>query len=331
MTNSIPRIAVTAGEPAGIGPDLVLALAGAAWPAQLVAIGDIEMLRRRARTLSISVDVGPVDLDAPIIPHIPGTLWVKHVPLSTPEEAGKLNSANAEYVLATLRDACGGCMKKDYAAMLTGPVHKGVINDAGSTFTGHTEFLAEFSGAPMPVMLLTADRLRVALVTTHLALRDVPAAIDAPRIRQIATILHEDLARLFGIAEPRILVLGLNPHAGESGHLGTEERDIITPVIDELRAAGLHIDGPLPADTAFTEPQLARADAVLAMYHDQGLPVLKNRGFGRAVNVTLGLPIIRTSVDHGTALELAGTGRADAGSMRAALELAVDLAGRQAK
>ena len=329
MTNSIPRIAVTPGEPAGIGPDLVLALAKNPWPAQLVAIADADMLGRRAAALNIDIELRKVDTETPIIEHAAGVLPVHHIPLRATEAAGQLDPANAEYVLATLRHACLGCMQNEYSAMVTGPVHKGVINDAGIAFSGHTEFLAALSGAALPVMLLVADRLRVALVTTHLALRDVADAIDAERLRAITTILNDDLKRRFGISEPRILVLGLNPHAGESGHLGTEEREIIEPVIAGLRAAGMQLSGPLPADTAFTEPQLANADAVLAMYHDQGLPVLKNRGFGRAVNVTLGLPIIRTSVDHGTALDLAGTGNANAGSMRAALDLAIDLADRQ--
>ena len=299
------------------------------WPAQLIAIADADMLHRRATALNIDVELHKLETATPISEHTAGLLPVHHIELAAPEFAGRLDAANAKYVLETLDHACRGCIGAEYAAMLTGPVHKGVINDAGIAFSGHTEFLAELSGAELPVMLLVADGLRVALVTTHLALRDVPDAIDTTRLRAITSILHADLKRKFGISEPRILVLGLNPHAGESGHLGTEERDVIDPVITELRAAGMKLTGPLPADTAFTEPQLANADAVLAMYHDQGLPVLKNRGFGRAVNVTLGLPIIRTSVDHGTALDLAGTGKANAGSMHAALELAIELANRQ--
>ena len=325
---AIPRLAITAGEPAGIGPDLLLALAGRDWPAELVAVADPELLARRGAELGLEIHLKDyVAGEAPSHSKA-GTLLVCGQPLSRPAQAGRLDTGNALAVLDCLDRACDGCLQGEFAAMVTGPVHKGVINDAGVAFSGHTEYLAERSGSPQPVMLLVADSLRVALVTTHLALRDVPARITTDRITQVTRLLDAGLRRWFGLPRPRILVLGLNPHAGESGHLGSEEQEVIEPAIAALRAEGLELSGPLPADTAFTPPQLARADAVLAMYHDQGLPVLKHYGFGRAVNVTLGLPIIRTSVDHGTALDLAGTGRAEAGSFITAVELAIEMAGR---
>ena len=241
------------------------------------------------------------------------------------ETPGKLNQSNSHCVLETLRQAASGCLSGEFDAVVTGPVHKGVINDSGIAFSGHTEFFAAVTGARRPVMMLVADELRVALATTHLPLRKVPDAITRDGLSEVIRILHTDLSRRFALDQPRIVVLGLNPHAGEGGHLGSEERDVIEPVLERLRRDGIALEGPLPADTGFTEHHLANADAVLAMYHDQGLPVLKNRGFGRAVNVTLGLPIVRTSVDHGTALDLAGTGRAHAGSSIAALQLAIEL------
>jgi 4-hydroxythreonine-4-phosphate dehydrogenase len=256
----------------------------------------------------------------------PGRIVVAHLPLPAPVVTGRLDPRNAPWVLDLLREACAGCQQGWFDALVTAPVHKGIINDAGIPFTGHTEFLARLTGAQTPVMLLVAGQLRVALVTTHLPLKAVPAAITRERVETTARILDDGLRRRFGIASPRIVVLGLNPHAGESGHLGTEEIEQIDPAIGALRTAGLTVTGPVPADTAFIEANLQDVDAVLAMFHDQGLPVLKHRGFGNAVNVTLGLPVIRTSVDHGTALDLAGTGRADAGSLRAAVALATGMA-----
>ncbi len=325
-----PRIALTIGEPAGIGPDLVTVLAGEGCTAELVAIGDPALLADRARALDIKLDLRPYRRATPAAASRPGQLLVDAVPLQAPARPGCLDAANASSVLDTLRRATAGCLSGEFAAMVTAPVHKGVINDAGIAFSGHTEFLAGLTGASQPVMLLVAASLRVALLTTHLPLRQVPDAITAGRIESVVQVLHDGLVQGFGISRPRIAVLGLNPHAGESGHLGHEERTVIEPALAQLRAAGFSVHGPLPADSAFTQRELARCDAVLAMYHDQGLPVLKHAGFGHAVNVTLGLPIVRTSVDHGTALELAGTGRADAGSLRTALALAVDIARRRA-
>lgn len=321
-----PVIALTAGEPAGIGPDLCVRLAGQPLPARIVVVADRELLAQRAAQLGLTVKL--VEFDARALPPTGPSLAVHHVPLATAVAAGELDRANSPYVLETLRVAAEGCMGGMYAAMVTAPVHKAVINDAGVAFTGHTEFLAEHTGTPRVVMMLVGGGMRVALATTHLALRDVPAAITRESLEATLNILVEDLKRRFGLARPRVLVAGLNPHAGESGHLGREEIEVITPVLEALRAAGHDVVGPLPADTLFNPERLAHADAVLAMYHDQGLPVLKHASFGAGVNVTLGLPIIRTSVDHGTALDLAGTGRADAGSLRAAIELATELAHR---
>ncbi len=326
----IPRIAITAGEPAGIGPDLVVALAQRDWPFELVAVADPQLLEQRAGALGAKLRIEPWRRDAGAQGARTGRLLVDPVPLRAPALPGRLDPANAASVIETLRRACAGCRRGEFAAMVTAPVHKAVINDAGIPFTGHTEFLAAETGSAQPVMLLVAGGLRVALLTTHLPLREVAGQVTASRVEAVAQVLHEGLRRLFGIDDPRIAVLGLNPHAGESGHLGTEERDVIGPALERLRARGMHVLGPLPADTAFTRERLAGTDAVLAMYHDQGLPVLKHAGFGRAVNVTLGLPIVRTSVDHGTALELAGTGRADAGSMAAAVTLAAELSARAA-
>ena len=320
------RIAVTPGEPAGIGPDLVIALAAEPYADELVVIADPEMLAARARLLGLPLRIRDYDPAAEPRPSRGGELTVLPVGLATACQPGVLDPTNSPAVLATIERACRGCMDGEFAAMLTAPVQKSVIIEAGIAFSGHTEFLADLCAADMPVMLLVADSLRVALVTTHLPLARVPAAITVKRVDQVTRILAADLERLFGLADPRIAVLGLNPHAGESGQLGREEIEIITPALDALRADGLRIAGPLPADSAFTPEALARCDAVLAMYHDQGLPVLKHAGFGNAVNVTLGLPIIRTSVDHGTALELAGTGRAHAGSLKTALQLASEFA-----
>ncbi|HET7370980.1 MAG TPA: 4-hydroxythreonine-4-phosphate dehydrogenase PdxA [Gammaproteobacteria bacterium] len=324
-TSAAPvRLAVTSGEPAGIGPDICLALGREAQAAELVVLGDPALLAARARQLGLNAPLPEYDPD---VPPVAGRISILPVDLPAPVEAGRLNPANAGYVLAMLERAADGCQRGEFAAMVTAPVHKGVINDAGIPFSGHTEFLAERTGASLPVMMLAADTLRVALATTHLPLAAVPAAITAERLTQVLTIHDHDLRERFAIARPRILICGLNPHAGEGGHLGREEIDIIEPCLARLREHGLNLIGPLPADTLFTPGRLGGADAVLAMYHDQGLPVLKYAGFGHAVNITLGLPIVRTSVDHGTALDLAGTGRADAGSLRAALAAALDLAG----
>jgi 4-hydroxythreonine-4-phosphate dehydrogenase len=321
------RIAITPGEPAGVGPDLAAHLSRG-WPeAELVLVADPALLRDRAglgRTTPLPRHTPERAGAAPV----PGRVSVLQVPLPAPVVPGHPDPANAGYVLDSLRLAVRGCLDGTFQALVTGPVHKGIINQAGQPFTGHTEFLAALTGSH-PVMLLAAPGLRVALATTHLPLAQVPRQLTPATLERVLRILHQDLIRRFGLPRPRILVCGLNPHAGEGGHLGREELDIIIPVLTRLRDAGLDLRGPLPADTLFTPPQLAGADAVLAMYHDQGLPVLKHLGFGRAVNVTLGLPIVRTSVDHGTALELAGSDRADPGSLFAALELAVALARRE--
>jgi len=322
-------IAVTAGEPAGIGPDLCLALASLTLPCSLLIIGSRALLAERALVLGLGVELVPY-LPGGNTAHQPGHLAVLDVPLAVPCVAGRLDTANARHVLALLDRATDGAANGEFAAMVTAPVQKSVINDAGVPFTGHTEYLAARTGAAHPVMLLAADGLRVALATTHLPLRAVSDAITGQLLDTTLRIIHDDVRRLWGMTRPRIAVCGLNPHAGESGHLGTEDRDVIAPAIERARAAGMLVDGPLPADTVFVPRALSNYDVVLAMYHDQGLPVLKHAGFGHAVNVTLGLPIIRTSVDHGTALDLAGTGRADAGSLIAATQLAIEFAGRRA-
>jgi 4-hydroxythreonine-4-phosphate dehydrogenase len=318
----IPRIAITAGEPAGIGPDLCIAVAQQHFEAELVIIADPQLLQQRAALLQQNL---PLSTYRPTRAPRAGQISVAPVPLRAAAEAGKLNSENAAYVLETLDCAIRGCNDRSFQAMVTAPVHKGIINDAGIAFTGHTEYLAEKTGAATVVMMLATPGLRVALATTHLPLAQVPAAITRDRLEAVLRCLHAELIDKFAIADPRILVAGLNPHAGEGGHLGHEEIDVIEPVLAALRAQGLRLSGPLPADTLFTPPCLARADAVLAMYHDQGLPVLKHMGFGRSVNITLGLPIVRTSVDHGTALEKAASGAADAGSLVAAIEAAIEM------
>ena len=320
-----PLVAVTAGEPAGVGPDLCLRLASEPLPARAVVIADRELLAQRADRLRVTVKLRDFHFgESPRCER--GELLVLHVPLNTAVEPGRLDPSNSAYVIRTLEVAADACVRGDFAAMTTAPVHKAVINDAGIPFTGHTEFLAERTHTPRVVMMLVGGGLRVALATTHLALRDVADAITRESLKETLSILRRDLIQRFGVRNPRILVAGLNPHAGESGHLGREEIDVIQPVIEALRAVGHNLVGPLPADTLFHPTRLREADAVLAMYHDQGLPVLKHASFGGGVNVTLGLPIVRTSVDHGTALDLAGTGRADAGSLLAALALAAELA-----
>ena len=319
-----PRLAVTPGEPAGIGPDLLVRLVQEPLPARLLAVADPDLLKARAEALGLPLHCLTEDSGLERTPTAPGTLVVHPVALAAPVQPGRLDPANGPYVLATLAAACDLCRGGYCDALVTGPVHKGVINDAGIPFTGHTEFLAERLGTE-PVMMLTAPGLRVALATTHLPLSRVPAAITAPVLTRVIETLHHDLKVRFGLTAPRILVCGLNPHAGEGGHLGREEVEVIEPVLARLRARGFDLIGPLPADTAFVPDRLADADAVLAMYHDQGLPVLKHLGFGQAVNITLGLPIVRTSVDHGTALDLAGTDRADLGSLRAAIAAALEM------
>lgn len=309
-TSTKPRIALTAGEPAGIGPDLCVMLAQNLPDADITVIADRNLIEARAAQLGLPLN----------------GLKIAHIPLNTAAEPGKLDPANGSYVLETLRFAAAGCANWVFDAMVTAPVHKGVINDAGIPFTGHTEFLQELTHSDQVVMMLVGGGMRVALATTHLPLREIPDAITPDLLEGVIRILHHDLVRRFGIAQPRILVAGLNPHAGEGGHLGREEIETISPVLEKLRLTGINLIGPLPADTMFSQKNLASTDAFLAMYHDQGLAVLKHASFGEGVNVTLGMPIIRTSVDHGTALDLAGTGKADVGSLVAAIELAIELA-----
>jgi 4-hydroxythreonine-4-phosphate dehydrogenase len=323
----VPRIIVTSGEPAGIGPDICVALAQSRWSADLVVAGDQRLLASAAAALGLPLHIDTYDPRVAPALHVPGRLRVIDLATAQPVTAGRLDPSNAAYVIGMLDRACDGCSNGEFAAMVTAPVQKSTLIDAGFAFSGHTEYLAERTRAALPVMMLLSGDLRVALVTTHLALADVPRAITRERLLATLRIVRMDLERHFGIAEPRIMVLGLNPHAGESGHLGREEIDVIEPVLQVLRAEGFDLAGPLPADTAFAPAFLERADVVVAMYHDQGLPVLKHVGFGNAVNVTLGLPILRTSVDHGTALGLARSGKADAGSLRAAVALAVRLTG----
>ncbi|HEY6645216.1 4-hydroxythreonine-4-phosphate dehydrogenase PdxA [Povalibacter sp.] len=320
-----PRLILTSGEPAGIGPDLCIEVAQRSWPCGIVIAADADLLAERAQQLQRPLRIARVGLDTPGLPAPANTLQVLHVPLQQQVLAGKLDVANARYVLQLLDIAADGCLSGIFDAMVTAPVQKSIINDAGIAFSGHTEYLAERTHAVLPVMMLASSTLRVALATTHLPLTAVSPAITPALLRQVLRILDADLRQRFHIAAPRIMVCGLNPHAGEGGHLGREEIEVITPVIADLVAQGMNLIGPVPADTAFTPHQLAKADAVLAMYHDQGLPVLKYAGFGNAVNVTLGLPIVRTSVDHGTALSLAGTGQADAGSLIAAIEMAIEM------
>lgn len=321
-----PRIVITSGEPAGVGPDTCVALAQSDWQADIVVAADAELLAAAACALNVPLSLERYDSSQPPTPHRAGLLKILHVPTARTVVAGRPDARNAAYVIEMLDRACDGCMNGEFAAMVTAPVQKSILMDAGYAFTGHTEYLAARTRAAMPVMMLVSDGLRVALVTTHLPLAEVPRAITRERLRATLRIVHTDLGRHFSLNQPRIAVLGLNPHAGESGHLGREEIDVIEPVIRELRAEGLDLQGPVPADTAFTARFLPGADAIVAMYHDQGLPVIKHSGFGHAVNVTLGLPILRTSVDHGTALSLARTGKADAGSLCAALGLAIDIA-----
>jgi 4-hydroxythreonine-4-phosphate dehydrogenase len=326
-------VVLTSGEPAGVGPELCLALAARDWPCELVCLADAALLGERARLLGLRVSVRPYAGAAAARPartrHEPHTLLVAHVPLRTPSLPGQLAAENSAYVLALLDRAIDGALSREFDAVVTAPVHKGVINLAGVRFTGHTEYFAERTQTRHPVMMLTAGPLRVALATTHVPLAQVSAALSVASLTETAAVLVHALERDFGIRAPRIAVCGLNPHAGEGGHLGEEEQKTIAPAVEAMRRAGIDASGPLPADTVFVPQVLERFDAVLAMYHDQGLPVVKHAGFERAVNVTLGLPLVRTSPDHGTALDLAGTGRADGGSLAAALELAIELAVRR--
>ncbi len=321
------RLAVTPGEPAGIGPDLLIAAATRPWPVELVAVASATLLRERARQLGQRIQLRKFDANAAATAHQPGVLTILDLPLASAATPGQLNPANGPYVLNTLEAATQGCLSGQFAGLVTGPVQKSLINEAGIPFRGHTEFLAERAGVDKVVMMLASERLRVALVTTHLPLRQVADAITPAELDTTLDILQRDLQQRFGIAAPRILVCGLNPHAGENGYLGREELDIIGPALQRARDRGMQLEGPLPADSLFTPANLERADAVLAMYHDQGLAPFKALSFGEAVNVTLGLPFVRTSVDHGTALSLAGTGRAQVGSLHAAIELATRLCG----
>jgi 4-hydroxythreonine-4-phosphate dehydrogenase len=322
----IPRIVITSGEPAGVGPDACVSLAQRDWEADLVVAADTELLAATASALGLPLVFERYDARRLPQPHRNGILQVMHIPARCRVVPGHPDVRNAAYVIEMLDRACDGCSNGEFAAMVTAPVQKSTLMDAGYRFSGHTEYLAERTRAALPVMLLINDQLRVALVTTHLALADVPRAITRDRLRAILRIVNMDLERYFSLLPPRIAVLGLNPHAGEGGHLGREELDIIEPVIAELKAEGLNLQGPIPADTAFTPRFLKTVDVIVAMYHDQGLPVIKHVGFGNAVNMTLGLPILRTSVDHGTALMLARSGKADTGSLSAAVALAIDLA-----
>jgi 4-hydroxythreonine-4-phosphate dehydrogenase len=317
-------LALTSGEPAGIGPDLCLQLAAETRAEAFVCLADRTLLEQRARQLKLSISLANYERGTPIA-RAAGQLTVLHVPLPEPVRAGELRTGNARQVLQLLDRAVDGCRGAEFAAMVTAPVQKSIINEAGVPFSGHTEYLAARCGVELPVMLLIAGSLRVALATTHLPLREVSGALHEAQLVKILLILNESLQRFWGIANPHVAVCGLNPHAGEGGHLGDEEIRVIAPAIEAARARGVHVSGPYPADTLFVPRHLEGVDAVLAMFHDQGLPVLKHAGFGEAVNVTLGLPIVRTSVDHGTALDLAGTGRADAESLRAALRLAAQM------
>ncbi|MCA1921223.1 4-hydroxythreonine-4-phosphate dehydrogenase PdxA [Buttiauxella noackiae] len=322
---NIQRVVITPGEPAGIGPDLVIALAQRDWPVEVVVAASPELLLERAALLGLPLQLNPYSSDIPASPQAAGTLTILPIALRAPVKPGLLEVKNGEYVVEMLARACDGCINGEFAALITGPVHKGIINDAGIPFIGHTEFFEERSHSEKVVMMLATEELRVALATTHLPLKAISDAITPDLLRQIISILYHDLQTKFGIAQPHVLVCGLNPHAGEGGHMGTEEIDTIIPVLDEMRGLGMKLSGPLPADTLFQPKYLDNADAVLAMYHDQGLPVLKYQGFGRAVNITLGLPFIRTSVDHGTALDLAGQGKAEVGSFITALNLAIKM------
>lgn len=325
------RIAITPGEPAGIGPDITVALAQQDWPVEVVVCADPELLRQRAQMLGLPLQLLDYDASQPAKPQQKGTLTITPFTLKRPVEIGELNAENGHYVVDTLSYACAKNIEGEFSAVVTGPVHKEIINKAGVAFSGHTEFFAVHSNTPDVVMMLATEGLRVALVTTHLPLAYVAKAITFERVTKVISILRSDLQLKFGIKNPRIYVCGLNPHAGEGGHLGKEELEVIIPALDALREKGYDLVGPLPADTLFQDKYLDDADVVLSMYHDQGLPVLKYKGFGKSLNITLGLPFIRTSVDHGTALDLAGSGKADCGSFRYALWQAIEMVDAQAK
>ncbi|MBL4763947.1 MAG: 4-hydroxythreonine-4-phosphate dehydrogenase PdxA [Colwellia sp.] len=319
------RIALTPGEPAGIGPDLVIAIAQQAWPVQLVVVASKELIKQRAKQLNLPIVLIDYDASLKATPQVAGTLTILDIPLAQPSIPGTLDTNNGAYVVETLKVASDKNMSGEFEAIVTGPVHKGLINKSGVPFSGHTEYFAHQANCTDVVMMLATTGLRVALVTTHIPLAYVAKAITFERLQKVTRILHTDLQSKFGIKNPTIYACGINPHAGEDGHLGREEIDVMQPAFAELRAEGINIIGPLPADTIFQEKYLKDADAILSMYHDQGLPVLKYKGFGSSVNITLGLPYIRTSVDHGTALELAGTGEADSGSMIEAINSAISL------
>lgn len=323
------RFAITPGEPAGIGPDLIIQLAQTAQEHELVCIADSSMLQQRAKKLGLPLTINSYDANKQQ-PNVAGSLSVLEEPLENPSVCGVADKSNAQSQLNALQRAVSGCVSGEFSALITGPMHKGIINEANIPFTGHTEYLAELTGTKKVVMMLAApeskSQLRVTLATTHLPLSKVSQAITQQSLKEIINIINSEMKNYFSLDDPRILVCGLNPHAGEDGHLGMEEIETIIPVINELKNNGFNLTGPLPADTVFTQPYIENADVILAMYHDQGLPVLKHVGFGAAVNVTLGLPIIRTSVDHGTAFDLAGTGKANSGSLNAALKMAAQMA-----
>ncbi|GAC26235.1 4-hydroxythreonine-4-phosphate dehydrogenase [Paraglaciecola mesophila KMM 241] len=319
------KLAITPGEPAGVGPDLIITLAQQQWQAMLVVFANAALMRTRANALNIPLTLLPYDASCTDIQPA-GSLYIVDIPLQDEVIAGQLNPTNSQYVLDTLHQACQMNLNGEFQALVTGPVHKGVINEAGIPFSGHTEFFAQQSHTPEVVMMLATEGLRVTLATTHIPVTAVSAAITQPKLDKVVRIIDHDLRTKFGIAQPHIFVCGLNPHAGEDGHIGREEIDTIIPALNALRQDGIKLTGPLPADTIFNPKYLQQADTVLAMYHDQGLPVLKYKGFGQAVNITLGLPFIRTSVDHGTALDLAATGQADVGSFSIAIKEAISLA-----
>ncbi|MDX1796200.1 MAG: 4-hydroxythreonine-4-phosphate dehydrogenase PdxA [Hydrogenovibrio sp.] len=323
--SEIKRLVVTSGEPAGIGPEQIVQLAQYAYDFEWVVIANRTLLAQRAQQIGQPIDIVDFDASQPPSPNLPGRVKLIDLPLAKPSIPGQLEVANADYVLTMLHTAIDGCMSEQFDGMVTGPIHKGIINEAGLKFTGHTELLAEASGTDQVVMMLATPGLRVPLVTTHLPLRDIADAITPALLEKVIRILHDALQNQFGIAHPKIFIMGLNPHAGENGHLGTEEIEVIDPVIERLKQHGMDLVGSLPADTIFSPGNIEQADAFLAMYHDQGLPVLKYVGFGKAVNVTLGLPFIRTSVDHGTALDIAGTGMADTNSFQYAMQVALEM------
>lgn len=323
--SSLPSLLITSGEPAGIGPEQIAMLAQTATDFEWVVLGDQTLLQQRAEQIGLKVDCAPYQLGQTPTPNQAGQLKVWHCPLKVPSTAGELAVENADYVLQLLYLAIDACLEQQFDAMVTGPIHKGIINEAGLVFSGHTELLAERSNTDQVVMMLATPGLRVPLATTHLPLRDVPDAITPALLENVIRITYASLTDQFGITSPQLYVAGLNPHAGESGHMGREEIEVMIPVMEQLRAEGLNLIGPLPADTMFTPPNIAKSDAMLAMYHDQGLPVLKHKGFGQAVNITLGLPFVRTSVDHGTALDIAGTGQASASSFAYAMQVALEM------